>query len=111
MKGASCRVPTSCSGRLVRSTQAHSVEQTAESFSPTHVGRVDRPGPRGGRPAHLWRSTMKKPHVITAVPVVMIALLVTAAPAQAGTRVPVVLVDDQVFGSETSTFTSDIPGC
>jgi hypothetical protein len=55
--------------------------------------------------------TMQKPHVITAVPVVMAALLLTASPAEAGTRVPVVLVDDQVFGSETSTFTSDIPGC
>ena len=54
---------------------------------------------------------MKKPHVIAAVPAVMAALVVTASPAQAGTRVPVVLVDDQVFGSETSTFTSDIPGC
>lgn len=55
---------------------------------------------------------MKRPYVITAVPLVMAAaLLVTAAPAEAGTRVPVVLVDDQVFGSETSTFTSDIPGC
>jgi hypothetical protein len=33
--------------------------------------------------------------------------MVTAAPAQAGTRVPVVPVDVQVFGSETSIFNSD----
>jgi hypothetical protein len=54
---------------------------------------------------------MKKPHVITAIPVLVAALLATASPVQAGTRVPVRLVDDQVFDTGISTFTSDIPGC
>jgi hypothetical protein len=54
---------------------------------------------------------MKKPHVITAIPVLVAALLATASPVQAGTRVPIRLVDDQVFDTGTSTFTSDIPGC
>lgn len=55
---------------------------------------------------------MKKAIVtLGAAPVLVAGLLVTASPAQAGTRVPVLLVDDQVFGAETSTFTSNIPGC
>lgn len=56
---------------------------------------------------------MKKATVImcTAAPVLAAGLLATTSPAQAGTRVPVVLVDRQIFDLETSTFTSNIPGC
>jgi hypothetical protein len=55
---------------------------------------------------------MKKVTVVMCgAPVLVAGLLVTASPVQAGARFPVELVDVQVFGSETSTFTSNIPGC
>jgi hypothetical protein len=49
--------------------------------------------------------------IICAAPVLVSGLLAAAAPAQAATRFQVVLVDEQVFGEETSTFTSNIPDC
>ena len=55
---------------------------------------------------------MKSTKIVAyAAPLLVAGLLIPASPAEAGTRVPVVLVDDQVFGEETSTFTSNIPGC
>ena len=54
---------------------------------------------------------MKKATIICTTALLAAGLTVTASPAQAGARVPVVLVDTQVFGLETSTFTSNIPGC
>jgi hypothetical protein len=54
---------------------------------------------------------MKKATITCTAAALAAGLLVTAPPAEAGTRFQVVLVDEQIFGLETSTFTSNIPEC